>query len=164
MLRITAKVARSYGGRALMVGGALGLLLGCPLYEDGCDSRRDCASGFYCDTFSRRCEPVLEELGCRRPDQCFAGETCTPDFACRPGSCDFHGCITGYRCGVVDSAHTCVLEGADASVTDAGSAGMGGAPNDGGSGGTVTGPADSGATDAGLDAGAGDASADASLL
>lgn len=134
MLRITEKIAR----HALMVGGAMALLLGCPLYEDDCDSRNDCARGFRCDLFSQRCEPILDEPGCRRPDQCAAGETCAPDFVCRPGSCQFHGCVSGYRCDVVDSAHACVLAnaagGADAAVPpDAGNpdasppAGAGGA-------------------------------------
>src|SRR5688572_28855700 len=33
--------------------GAATILIGCPLYSDSCDSRNDCASGFYCDEFSR---------------------------------------------------------------------------------------------------------------
>lgn len=161
MLRINAKVARSYGGRALVVGGLVGLLLGCPLYEDECDSPNDCASGFRCDRFSQRCEPAVDDLGCRRPDECLTGETCTPDFTCRPGSCDFHGCVPGYRCGVVDSAYACVAEASgDASAEDAG---MGGAPGDSG----AAGAAGEGPTDAGQDVldagGVGDASADASL-
>ena len=78
MLRINAKVARSYSRRALVVGGLVGLLLGCPLYEDECDSPNDCASGFRCDRFSQRCEPAVDDLGCRRPDECLTGETCTP--------------------------------------------------------------------------------------
>jgi hypothetical protein len=95
------------------------ILLGCPLYSDDCDGPSDCASGFYCDQFSQRCQPILDEVGCSRPEQCEPGETCTPDFACRPGSCDYHGCVTGYRCGVVDSAHTCVAITSDAGPADA---------------------------------------------
>jgi len=95
------------------------VLIGCPLYSDDCDGRSDCASGFYCEQFSRRCQPILDEPGCVRPSQCEVGETCTPDFACRPGSCDYHGCVRGYTCGVVDSAHTCVLATADAGSEDA---------------------------------------------
>lgn len=161
MLRINAKVARSYSRRALVVGGLVGLLLGCPLYEDQCDSRDDCASGFRCDRFSQRCEPVIDDVGCRRPEECLAGETCTPDFTCRPGSCDFHGCVTGYRCGVVDSAYACVSEaGGDAGAEDASApVGNGGAAGDSGAAGT----AGVGPTDAGQDGGLGDASADASL-
>jgi len=118
------------------------LLSGCPIYEDGCDSRSDCASGFVCDLYSHRCSPAVLVPGCLRPDQCAAGETCAPDSTCRPGSCDYHGCVQGYVCGVVDSAHACVLEG-DAAVNDA-------APND-------SGAAGSGPVDAAIEA---DASAD----
>lgn len=161
MLRINAKVARSYAGR-LAVGGLVGLLLGCPLYDDECDRQDDCASGFRCDRFSQRCEPAVIDIGCRRPDQCLTGETCTPDFACRPGSCDFHGCVTGYRCGVVDSAYACVPEtSGDAGREDASApAGMGGSASDSG----AAGAGGTGPTDAGQDAsGLGDASTDASL-
>jgi hypothetical protein len=108
-------------GRALFgLGGAAAILIGCPLYSDECDSRNDCASGFYCDQFSRRCEAILDAVACVRPSQCEVGETCTPDFVCRPGSCDYHGCVAGYRCGVVDFAHTCV-PAVDDSGEDAGS-------------------------------------------
>lgn len=103
------------------------ILIGCPLYSDSCDSRSDCASGFYCDSLSQECQPILDAISCVRPSQCEVGETCTPDFVCRPGSCDYHGCVRGYRCGVVDFVHTCVrvsddTGGEDASVspTDAG--------------------------------------------
>jgi hypothetical protein len=129
-------------------------LLGCPLYSDDCDGRNDCASGFYCDQYSRRCEPVLESLSCVRPGQCEAGETCTTDFVCRPGSCDFHGCVDGYRCDVVDSAHTCVPlddpgpEDASAPLTPADA-------------GAVAAPSDAGLTTDLADAG--DAGSDASL-
>ncbi|HWO10467.1 MAG TPA: hypothetical protein VNN80_13340 [Polyangiaceae bacterium] len=108
-------------GRATVVlcSGATALY-GCPMYSDECESRDDCAAGFYCEHFSQRCQPIsqVEPVGCTRPDQCTAGETCTPDFACQPGSCDYHGCVSGYVCRVVDSAHTCVAGtgGADAST------------------------------------------------
>jgi hypothetical protein len=104
---------------SICIGGTAVLLLGCPLYDDTCDSRNDCSSGYRCDRFSQRCEPVPIEPFCRRPDQCGVGETCTPDFVCRPGSCDFHGCVSGFSCGVVASTHTCVAlgdAGADAAV------------------------------------------------
>lgn len=196
MLRINAKVARSYAGRGfsymphelpytdrgrsymarrrsytvrrLTVGGLVGLLLGCPLYDDECDRQDDCASGFRCDRFSQRCEPAVVDIGCRRPDQCLTGETCTPDFSCRPGSCDFHGCVTGYRCGVVDSAYACVPETSgdageeDASTPD-GTGGMGGTGGSAGESGAAA-AAGAGPTDAGQDAGGvSDASTDASL-
>jgi hypothetical protein len=115
-------------GRAVLVlcAGATALL-GCPLYDDDCDDASDCASGFYCDRNGDRCLPVLAGFGCIRPSECEVGETCTRDFVCRPGSCDYHGCVSGYRCSVVDSAHTCVADDAapdasvpaDASIEDA---------------------------------------------
>jgi hypothetical protein len=125
-------------------------LFGCPLYSDDCDSRSDCASGFYCDRYSQRCELSLEAPSCVRPGQGEAGETCTPDFSCRPGSCDFHGCVNGYRCAVVDSAHACVPAVDDPGPADA----------------SVPSPADAGldaaAGDTGIDEDAGDAGLDAS--
>lgn len=150
---------RAGRGLIALCGGAT-ILIGCPLYSDECDSRNDCASGFYCDQFSLRCEPVLDAIGCVRPNQCEVGETCTPDFVCRPGSCDYHGCVRGYRCGVVDFIHSCVPVGSDdggpesdASIPspDGGGSGEGGSGG-GGSGGD--------ALDAGADAG--DASVDGS--
>jgi hypothetical protein len=124
-------------------------LYGCPVYSDGCDERNDCASGFYCDSYSRECERLPVAPACVRPDQCEIGETCTPDFICRPGSCDYHGCVRGYECGVVDSVHTCVSTigdaGAETQLPDAGDASTS-APDAG----------DSGISDAG------DASVDAS--
>lgn len=168
MLRITANVARSYTGRALKVGAALALLLGCPLYADECDSPNDCGQGFRCDRFSQRCEPAVDQIGCRRPDECLTGETCTPSFACRPGSCDFHGCVAGYRCGVVDSAHACVREGADnadGGLADAaspaaplGSGGDSGAGDSGAAGAPASGAADGGPIDSGLNGAPADAS------
>ena len=161
MLRINAKVARSYCGRGLVVGGLVGLLLGCPLYDDECESQDDCASGFRCDRFSQRCEPAINDIGCRRPEECLTGETCTPELACRPGSCDFHGCVAGYRCGVVDSAYACVPETGGGGREDAAApVGTGGAAGDSG----AAGAAGMGPTGAEQDAGGvGDASADASL-
>lgn len=132
------------------------LLAGCPIYEDECDSRNDCARGYACDQFSRRCEPVSLEPGCRRPDQCALGETCTPDFTCRPGSCDFHGCVRGYVCGVVDSAHACVLD-TDAAVSDSAAP----SPIDSGTGGADPGPVD--ASDAAPPNDAGSDAADSSI-
>jgi hypothetical protein len=90
------------------------VLMGCPLYSNDCSERDDCASGFYCDPYSLRCEAAPQPAGCSRPDQCGIGETCTPDFICRPGSCDYHGCVHGYRCGVEDSVHTCLSVSEDA--------------------------------------------------
>jgi hypothetical protein len=106
------------GRAALVLCGGATALVGCPLYADDCDELDDCASGFYCDQFSRRCQPVLDAVGCVRPSECEVGETCTPDFVCRPGSCDYHGCVNGYRCSVPDSAHACVTAG-DAGPADA---------------------------------------------
>jgi hypothetical protein len=122
-------------------------LVGCPMYSDDCDSRDDCATGFYCERYGKRCQPLpqVEPVGCTRPDQCAIGETCTANFECLPGSCDYHGCASGHVCTVVDSAHTCVATDAGASTNDAG---------------TLT---DAGPTDAGTnDAGVSDAGVDAS--
>jgi hypothetical protein len=95
------------------------LLLGCPLYEEQCDGPSGCATGYYCDQFNLRCQPATRAPACARPDQCGFAETCTPDRVCRPGSCDFHGCTAGYRCGVVDSAHTCVPDAGNSTAPDA---------------------------------------------
>jgi hypothetical protein len=130
-------------GRVLLaLCGVATVLIGCPLYSDDCEGRSDCASGFYCSPVNRRCQPIQDEPGCVRPSQCEVGETCTPDFACRPGSCDYYGCVRGYTCGVVDSAHACVLATgagaedasvpADAGALDASIAGDGGPPADAG--------------------------------
>jgi len=78
-------------------------LLGCPRSDQDCSDGRGCAS--------------VESPACSRPEQCLIAETCTPDFVCRPGSCDFYGCVDGFTCGVVDGAHAC--------VPSAGSAGVG---------------------------------------
>src|SRR5688572_22274421 len=88
--------------------GSATALAGCPLYDEACDEQDDCGSGFYCEQYSSRCQPVPDAIGCIRPSECAVGETCTPDFVCRPGSCDYHGCVSGYRCSVVDSAHACI--------------------------------------------------------
>lgn len=118
MARFIAKVWRS----TLVVGGAAALLLGCPLYEDTCDSRNDCTIGYQCNRFTQRCEENVLEVGCLRPDQCGPGETCTPDFTCRPGSCQFHGCVRGFRCDVQDGAHACLPDGAISSDAGDGAA------------------------------------------
>ncbi len=107
-------------GRALFLSCAgVVALLGCPIYETDCDEANDCASGFYCDQFSQRCAPVEAAVGCVRPSECEIGETCTPDFICEPGSCAYHGCVAGYTCAVVDSAHACVTTVDDAGPADA---------------------------------------------
>ena|SRR6185295_683145 len=95
--------------RGKLLGGLLlgGLLLGCPLYDEDC-SDSGCAVGYQCDRFSQRCVANVVAPSCVRPEQCAAAETCTPDFVCRPGSCDFHGCVGGYACGIVEGAHACV--------------------------------------------------------
>lgn len=119
----------------------LALSLGCPLYEEQCDSRNDCAAGYRCDRFSQRCEPVGEQSGCVRPEQCGASETCTPDFVCRPGSCDYYGCVSGYRCDAVQGVHACVLDRdasvapVDAALPDTGAGGAPPVPSDASSGG-----------------------------
>ncbi len=123
-------------------------LLGCPLYDDDC-SGQGCAAGFACDRFSQRCVAVTGSPSCVRPDQCAAAETCTPDFLCRPGSCDYHGCVSGYICGVVDGAHACVSR-----ARDAGSEAMA-APDASGN----TPPADASTNNPPNDAGLPDASA-----
>jgi hypothetical protein len=89
-------------------------LLGCPLYDEDCLDNPGCARGFQCDRFSRRCVPIIELPTCSRPEQCAAAETCTPDLVCRPGSCDFYGCVGGFTCGVVGGAHACVPSAEDA--------------------------------------------------
>lgn len=148
MLRIIVKL-----GRLLLPCAGATALLGCPLYPDECDGSRDCASGYYCDSFTNRCERAADALECVRPSQCEPGETCTPERRCRPGSCDFHGCVRGYRCEVVDSAHACVLgvDVSDAGRVDAGPEGAGpadaGAPRDAGAE-----PTDAGGRDASVDA------------
>ena len=91
-------------------------LLGCPLYDEDCSDGSGCARGFECDRFSQRYVAIVEEPTCTRPEECAAAETCTPDFACRPGSCDFYGCVDGFTCGVVDGAHACVPSAGNAGV------------------------------------------------
>lgn len=110
---------RSFRGFAAVLGAAVWGLLGCPLYEEQCDSRNDCASGYACDPFSRRCEPVSYQPGCQRPDHCEPAETCTPDFICRPGSCEYHGCVSAYRCAIAGDAHACIPATQDASFPPA---------------------------------------------
>lgn len=144
------------GGRLLFVTFLLGgLLLGCPLYDEDCSDSQGCALGFACDRLSNRCVAVEVPPSCMRPQDCAAAETCTPDFACRPGSCDFHGCVSGFTCGVVDGAHACVASlvdagvdaGADAAVPDAAAPAVPSAPDAGDAG---SDPVDAG--DAAVDA------------
>jgi hypothetical protein len=152
--RESAPSANVRAARALLaLCAGVTVLIGCPLYSDDCGDRGDCASGFYCDPSSQRCRPLVDELACSRPEQCELGETCTPEFTCRPGSCDYHGCVAGYRCGVVDSAHACVPIETEPGPADAAVL----APADGGDAAAEPG-------DAGLDGGAGDAAVeDASI-
>ena len=56
-----------------MCSGAALLFAGCPLYED-CDSSSDCASGYFCDRFSGRCEQVAVSIGCNGPEDCGSAE------------------------------------------------------------------------------------------
>jgi hypothetical protein len=145
-------------GRALLAAALLGgLLLGCPLYDEDCSEGDGCARGFACDRFSNRCVATVPPPACLRPEECAAAETCTPDFVCRPGSCDFHGCVGGFTCGVVDGAHACVAPVGDAG-TDAGfslaDAAAAISPSDAG---------DASATPPPVLGDAGDASADASF-
>lgn len=145
-----------------LLGGAVlaGTLLGCPLYDKECSSSQGCALGFTCDRMSQRCVAIEVPPSCTRPEDCGAAETCTPDFACRPGSCDFHGCVSGFRCGVVDGAHACVAD-----VTDAGAEPAADAATPGADAAVPSGPSDAG--DAGGEPGgisdAGDAAVDASF-
>jgi hypothetical protein len=126
----------------------LGLIAqGCPVYEDYCESRADCAAGFRCNVYTGDCELASYGPGpaCAAPGDCGPGETCGERGECQPGSCVFHGCVSGYSCGVVDGLHTCTL---------------GSAP--GGPGATDAGTTDAGPTDASINEGELDASADAS--
>jgi hypothetical protein len=88
----------------------VGLLAqGCPVYEDYCDSRADCAPGFRCNVYTGDCELASFGPGpaCNAPRDCGPGETCAQSGECLPGSCVFHGCVSGYTCSVVDGLHTC---------------------------------------------------------
>ena len=97
--------------KRLLWGLPLALLLGCPLYDEDCSDGQDCAEGFRCD--GQRCVPLPPLLPtCVSPEQCGVAETCAPDAVCRPGSCDYHGCVTGYTCSIVDGVHACVAAGA----------------------------------------------------
>jgi hypothetical protein len=107
---ITAGVAR---GRSRLRWGwplvAAAVLQGCPVYDDYCNNRSDCAPGFECNVYSGNCELVTNEpgLSCVSPSGCGPGETCGQAGECRTGSCVFHGCVSGYTCSVVDGIHTC---------------------------------------------------------
>ena len=120
--------------KRLLWGLPLALLLGCPLYDEECSGGQDCAAGFFCDGYRQRCVLLPTIASCVRPEDCGAAETCAPDGECRPGSCDYHGCVAGYTCSIVDGAHACVAAGstgdagaapdeADAAISDASSAG-----------------------------------------
>ncbi|HEU4577437.1 MAG TPA: hypothetical protein VFS67_04220 [Polyangiaceae bacterium] len=103
--------------KRLLWGLPLTLLLGCPIYDEDCSSGQDCAPGFVCDDYRQRCVAIPGIPSCVRPEQCGLAETCTPDALCQPGSCDYHGCVAGYTCSIVDGVHACV---AVASGQDAG--------------------------------------------
>jgi hypothetical protein len=151
--------------KRLLWGLPLAWLLGCPLYDEDCSNGQDCAGGFTCDRYRERCVPIATVPVCDRPEQCGASETCTPDAVCRPGSCDYHGCVAGYTCSIVAGAHACVPSalghdaGADAAaapdqgdaavISDASAATPGNNPGDTPDSGTP----DSGTPDASSDAG-----------
>lgn len=82
---------------------------GCPVYEDYCDSRSDCAPGFRCNAYTGDCELASYGPGpaCSAPADCGPGETCGESAECLPGSCVFHGCVRGYTCSIVDGLHSC---------------------------------------------------------
>jgi hypothetical protein len=146
--------------KRLLWGLPLALLLGCPLYDEDCSGGQDCADGFTCDGYSQRCIPLPALLPtCAGPEQCGASETCAPDAVCRPGSCDYHGCVAGYTCSIVDGVHACVAGGAPPVGRDAGStpdAGDAGTARDAATATDAAAPPnapDSGAADASSDAG-----------
>lgn len=103
---------------------AAALVQGCPVYEDYCDSRSDCAPGYRCNPYTGDCE--LASYGpapaCAAPTDCGPGETCGQSRQCLPGSCVFHGCVRGYTCSIVDGLHSCVdsSTGGGPGATDAG--------------------------------------------
>jgi hypothetical protein len=143
--------------KRLLWGLPLVLLLGCPLYDENCSGGQECAAGFRCDDYIERCVPIPTLPTCTAPEQCGASETCAPDGECRPGSCDYHGCVAGYTCSIVDGVHACVATssiGQDAGVSpDQGDAAAisDAAPE----------PSDAAATPASPDSGTPDASPDA---
>jgi hypothetical protein len=94
--------------KRLLWGLSFALLLGCPLYDEDCSGGQGCAAGFVCDGYRQRCVALPTLPSCVRPEECGASETCAPDGACRPGSCDYHGCVAGYTCSIVDGVHACV--------------------------------------------------------
>ena len=97
--------------KRLLWGLPIVLLLGCPLYDEDCSGGQECAEGFRCEGYTQRCVPLPTVLACVRPEDCGSSETCTPDAVCRPGSCDYHGCVAGYTCSIVDGVHACVAAG-----------------------------------------------------
>jgi hypothetical protein len=97
---------------------------GCPVYEDYCDSRSDCAPGYRCNAYTGDCELASYGPGpaCSAPGDCGPGETCGESGECSPGSCVFHGCVRGYACSIVDGLHSCIADegGGGPGATDAG--------------------------------------------
>jgi hypothetical protein len=103
---------------------AAAIVQGCPVYEDYCDSRSDCAPGYRCNAYTGDCELASYGPGpaCTAPTECGPGETCGQSGECLPGSCVFHGCVRGYTCSIVDGLHTCSESSAGGGpvATDAG--------------------------------------------
>jgi hypothetical protein len=134
---------------------AAAFVQGCPVYEDYCDRRSDCAAGYRCNAYTGECELASYGPGpaCVAPTDCGPGETCGQNRECLPGSCVAHGCVRGYSCGIVDGLHSCV----------AGSAGGGPAATDAGEIPDASLGSDAGATpaDAATEGDASDAASDA---
>jgi hypothetical protein len=95
-----------------MVAFALGLA-GCPIYpnDDGCVIDSDCTDGFSCDYSSGSCVRADEANVCHAPSDCYPNYTCAADNHCSPGSCRFHGCVTGYSCENDTGRWACVPSG-----------------------------------------------------
>jgi hypothetical protein len=89
---------------------AAAIVQGCPVYEDYCDSRSDCAAGYRCNAYTGDCELASYGPGpaCTAPTDCGPGETCGQSRECLPGSCVYHGCVRGFACSIVDGVHSCV--------------------------------------------------------
>jgi hypothetical protein len=149
----TCSPARSRRWAAVALAAAL--VQGCPVYEDYCDSRSDCAPGYRCNPYTGDCELASSGSGpaCSAPTDCGPGETCGQSRECLPGSCVSHGCVRGYTCSIVDGLHRCV----------AGSAGGGPGATDAGETPDASLASDAGETpaDAASDGSAGDAASDA---
>lgn len=153
---LLAACCRSRGWVAVAL--AALVVQGCPVYEDYCDSRSDCAPGYRCNPYTGDCELTSYGPGpeCAAPAECGPGETCGQSGECLPGSCVFHGCVSGYRCSVVDGLHSCTArsETGGPGAMDAGSALDAGSTLDA----SLSGDAGGAPPDAG---GAGDAATDA---